>query len=446
MKTTISRRGLIRLVSFLAFAIAILAAANIIYMNRINTLENAVQAGYSSAIEGLAQSADQISAVLTKGKYASSPSMMTRLSNELMECSGEAKSSLESLPVWGMGIDNLEKFLSQVGNYASSLSRKATAGDEISQEDRDNVESLSKCADKLAENLWELRTKILTSDSSIAELFNNIDGETGGFLSDGFSGIEDGLQEMPKLIYDGPFSDHILERMPRMTENADEISQDDALIKAAQALGTETYRVLECEASEDGRLPSYCFYSEGGRCAVSKNGGYVVYSIKSRDVDDPGMEADEALKRADEYLKDLGIENMQETYHECYNGVCIVNYAYSDGDITCYTDLIKVAVALDNGEILGYDARGFIVNHQERDFSEPVYTESEVRENVSPNLEVESCKLAVIPTDSVDEKLCYELKCRTDSGMDILVYVNAMTGEEEDILILMTVDGGVLTV
>ena len=446
MKTTISRRGLVRLVSFLAFAIAILAAANIIYMNRLDTLENAVQAGYSSAVESLAQSADQISAVLTKGKYASSPSMMTRLSNELMECSGEAKSSLESLPVWGMSIDNLEKFFSQVGNYAASLSRKATAGDEISQDDRSNVEALSKCADELAKNLWELRTRMLTSDNSIAELFANVDGEIGGFLTDGFSGIEDGLAEMPKLIYDGPFSDHILERMPRMTDGAEEISQDDALIKAAQAMGTEPYRVLQCDASEEGRLPSYCFYSEGARCAVSKNGGYIVYSIKSRNVEESTIDPDEAVKRADGYLKDLGIKGMESTYHECYNGVCTINYAYQDGDITCYTDLIKIAVALDNGEILGYDARGFIVNHQERNFGEPIYTEDEVRENVSGSLTVEKCSLAVIPTDSVDEKLCYELKCKTDEGQDILVYVNAMTGEEEDILMLIMMDGGVLTV
>ena len=61
-------------------------------------------------------------------------------------------------------------------------------------------------------------------------------------------------------------------------------------------------------------------------------------------------------------------------------------------------------------------------------------------------LEVKECRLAVIPTDSVEEKLCYELACRSDSGENVLVYVNAMTGEEEDILILLTVEGGVLTV
>ncbi len=446
MKTTVSRRGLVRLVSFFVFAAAILAASNLIYMSRIKRLENAVQAGYSGAVESLAQSADEISSVLAKGRFCASPAMMTKLSNRLMESSGEAKSALESLPVQGMSIDRLEKFLSQVGNYARALSEKATAGDELSADERDNVLKLSECADKLSEDLWELRTKMLTSDYRLSELFENVDGEIGGFLSDGFSGIEEGLEGMPKLIYDGPFSDHILERTPLMTENAKEISEDDALEKAAKALNEEPYRVLRCEADEEGKMPSYCFYCDGARCAVSKSGGFVVYALKSRSVNAEKITPEEAVKAAGEYLESLGIEDMEDTYHECLNGVCTVNYAYNDGGVTCYTDLIKVAVALDNGEILGYDARGFLVNHHERDFPEPVYSEDEVRSGVSGNLTVKGVKPAVIPTDSVEEKLCYELECEDDAGGTVLVYVNAMTGAEEEILLVLLTDGGVLTV
>ncbi len=442
MKTTFSRRGLIRLVSFLGAIIAVLAAANIIYMKKIERLETSVEAGYSAAIEGLAQSADGISAVLTKGRYVSSPAMMTRLSNELMEQSGQAKSALESLPVYGMGIDNLEKFLSQVGNYASSLSRRATAGEELTDDDRQTVEKLGACAEQLCEDLWELRTKLLTSDVTVSELFAN----TEGYVAEGFSGIEDGLSGMPKLIYDGPFSDHILERVPLMTKDAEEVSKEEALEKASKALGTDSFRVMECGASEEGRLPSYCFYSEGGRCAVSKNGGYIVYCIKSRNVKESSLSAEDAARRADEYLESLGIEDMERTYYESYNNVCTVNYAYNDGGITCYTDLIKVAVALDNGEILSFDARGFLVNHRERDFGEPKISQSDASDGVSSALTVKKVGLAVIPTDSVEEKLCYELLCRSDDGKDVLVYVNAMTGDEEDILILLNMDGGKLTV
>ena len=446
MKTMISRRGLVRLVSFLGAIIAVLAAANIIYMQKIERLETSVEAGYSSAVEGLAQSADRISAVLTKGRYASSPAMMTKLSNELMEQSGQAKSALESLPVYGMGIDNLEKFLSQVGNYASSLSRRATAGEKLTDDDRKNVEKLGECAEKLSESLWELRTKLLTGDESVSEMFAEIGKNADCLISDGFSGIEDNLSEMPKLIYDGPFSDHILERVPLMTKDADEVTKEAALEKASAALGTDSFRVLECGAAEEGRMPSYCFYSEGGRCAVTKNGGYTVYCLKSRAVSDSTLTPEEGIEKADAYLKSLGISDMEKTYYESYNNVLTVNYAYNDSGITCYTDLIKVAVALDDGEIIGFDARGYLVNHCSRDFGDPKISEEDAEKTLSDALSLKSTKLAVIPTDAVEEKLCYELSCTADSGEDVLVYINAMTGGEEDILIILASENSVLTV
>lgn len=445
MKTTLSRRGIVRFASFMIAIIAVLAASNIIYMRKLSRLENAVDSGYAAAVESLAQSADRISAVLEKGRYASTPAMMTRLSNSLTESSAEAKSALQSLPVWGMELDGLEKFLSQVGNYAVSLSTRATAGDELSKEDKESFLKLGECAESLKNSLWQLKARLLTSDRSVSELFEDIGGEMSVFITDGFSEIEDGLKDMPKLIYDGPFSDHIIDRTPLMTENAEHVDVEEARKKAALALGVEDFRVLDCEAGEEGKMPSYCFWCEGGRCAVSENGGYTVYCMKSRSVDDSVISPEEACGYAEKYLENLGIEGMERTYYECYNNVCTVNYAYYEGGVICYTDLIKVAVALDNGEILGFDARGFLVNHHDRDFEEPKLGEEEAKDVAADSLSVENCRLAVIPTDSVKEKLCYELKCR-DGDKTVLVYVNAMTGDEEDILMLIESDTGVLAV
>ena len=446
LKTTLSRRGLIRFASYMLALVAVLAAANFVYMKKLSRLENAVEAGYMNAVEELAQNADTISAVLTKGRFASTPEMMTRLSADLCGKASAAKASLEALPIYGRSVDNLEKFLSQVGNYAQSLSRRAAAGEKLSQSDREAVDRLSDCAEGLSESLWQLRSRLMSSDSSITELFSDLDGSLGSVVSDGFTGIEDGLKDMPKLIYDGPFSDHILERSPLMTENADEITKEAAAEKAALALGVDSYRVLSCEADEEGKMPSYCFYCEGGRCAVTKNGGYTVYCLKSRAVSDSTLTPEEGIEKADAYLKSLGISDMEKTYYESYNNVLTVNYAYNDSGITCYTDLIKVAVALDDGEIIGFDARGYLVNHHSRDFGDPKISEEDAEKTLSDALSLKSTKLAVIPTDAVEEKLCYELSCTADSGEEVLVYINAMTGGEEDILIILASENSVLTV
>lgn len=108
-----------------------------------------------------------------------------------------------------------------------------------------------------------------------------------------------------------------------------------------------------------------------------------------------------------------------------------------------YPDLIKVLVALDNGQILTYDALGYLMSHRERDLPQPKISISEARKKLNPELEVEEERMAVIPSDGSHERLTYEFKAKMD-GEDFLVYINALTGEEERIFKLLHTPGGTL--
>jgi hypothetical protein len=59
-------------------------------------------------------------------------------------------------------------------------------------------------------------------------------------------------------------------------------------------------------------------------------------------------------------------------------------------------------------------------------------------------LEVLSHRLALIPTGGEYEVLCHEFQCRTDDGSHVIVYVNAATGNEEKILLLVEDETGTL--
>lgn len=446
MKTIISRRTLARIISFSLAIIAVLGAADIMYMRRLTNAERMIEYGYQQAVEDLASSADKISATLTKGLYSSSPSMMTKLSSELITEANCAKDALTKLPVSMTNLERTEKFLSQIGNYAYSMSQRAASGSELTYDDYSKLSALCENADALCQKLWDLKSRLLSSDKTISELFGNLDSKDSSFISDGFSDLEAGLESTPKLIYDGPFSDHILDKEPKMPRGHEEISEEDARKKAAPYCGVEEWELQTCDYNEDGKMPSYCFYADGLNCAVTKNGGYISYMIKSRDIRTQKLSCEDAAAYARGYLDSLGIRGMEQTYYETYNNVCTINYAYNERGVTCYTDLIKVSVALDNGEIVGFDARGFLVNHSERSISEPELSQTECQEKISPMLSVVKSSLAIIPSDSVEEKLCWEFKCKTRDDRTVLVYVNANTGEEEDILILLEMGESSLTV
>ncbi len=127
-------------------------------------------------------------------------------------------------------------------------------------------------------------------------------------------------------------------------------------------------------------------------------------------------------------------------------GVCVINFAYLEKDTTCYTDLVKVGVAMDNGDVVSFNAQGYIMNHVERNIETPKYTVNDAMKVLSPLLTSVATNKAIIPLTTLEERLCYEFLCTTESGQEVLVYVNANTHQEEDIKILLRGDGGVLTI
>ena len=69
----------------------------------------------------------------------------------------------------------------------------------------------------------------------------------------------------------------------------------------------------------------------------------------------------------------------------------------------------------------------------------------QAKSSLNQDLEIFSEGLAVIPTEWKTEILCYEFKGRIDDT-DFLVYINAETGREENILVIVDTPNGTLTV
>ena len=135
---------------------------------------------------------------------------------------------------------------------------------------------------------------------------------------------------------------------------------------------------------------------------------------------------------------------MEPTYYLKQGGAVTINYAYKQDNVTIYPDLIKLKIALDNGQVLGMETSGYLNNHTERTIVTPKISMEEAKESLNKKLELTSEGLAIIPTEWKTEIFCYEFKGKVD-GTDFLVYINTETGEEEDILVIVETPDGILT-
>ena len=99
---------------------------------------------------------------------------------------------------------------------------------------------------------------------------------------------------------------------------------------------------------------------------------------------------------------------------------------------------------VDSGEIVSFSATGYLMNHHTRSVDYSPISSEEARASVSPRLTVEAESLCYVPSSGLNETLCYEFTCSAENGDRVLVYINAQTALEEQIMILLQSDNGTL--
>ena len=135
---------------------------------------------------------------------------------------------------------------------------------------------------------------------------------------------------------------------------------------------------------------------------------------------------------------------MVPTYYSITENTITVNYAYEQDGVIVYPDLIKVKMAMDNGEILGFETSGYLNSHEEREIKIAKVSMEQAKEKLNKNLQIMSEGKAIIPTKWKTEILCYEFKGKVEDT-EFLVYINCETGKEEDILVVLDNENGEIT-
>lgn len=437
-------RNAVRLISFCAAAVLVAAVFAVRARQDLKRYRLEIQNNYSRSLDGLNSSVNNISLILEKAEYVTTAKQLSQMSAQLLSEAENAKSALAELPA-GDNLEILNRFLSQVGNYAMSVSKSLVSGEEPSGDYAQNIAVLKNTAQKISEAVGNSSIAYDNPSAWADDLDNKLEETVDkDSLGSALDNLEDSLSDYPTLVYDGPYSDHILEKEPLMLKNAAAVTEDEALKKAAETAECGV-SALSSDGTAEGKIPAYRFSGENISVTVSRSGGYAVYMRKSREIGDYVLEHAQAVEKAKRYLERIGMGGFTETYYFTDEGVCVINFAYLDGKTVCYTDLVKVGVAMDTGEIMLYEASGYLTNHTDRAFETAAVSAEEAAKTVSDRLKIRETSLALIPTKGGGEKRCYEFVCLTEDGREILVYINAVTKEEEDILILLKSDGGTLT-
>lgn len=441
--------------------VVIIAALGLYTYKRERDYHQMTENDYNMAFFELVDYVQNVETYLAKSLISSTPEHGAETLTHVWREANLAQSYLARLPIGSQELANTSKFLNQVSDYSFTLSRKNIYNEALSQEDLDNLKELHNYSVELENTLNQLSADMndgrikwgeLTSKgtSVFATLVSNIS-------KDSFSNLEENFHEYSGLIYDGAFSEHLTSQEKKGL-TGENISEEQAKQKAIEFLGQDKIKEINSNGlSENTDMPSYDFSiklnSEKDKdnvaiLSISQKGGHVVFMSYNRSVEAETISKERANEIGINFLNEKGFPNMKETYYLKESGILTINYAYhqasQNGDVTIYPDLIKLKIALDNGEILGIETTGYLNSHYERNLPQVKISKEEAKQNLNKNLEIKSESLAIIPTQFQTEIFCWEFKGTID-GTEFLVYINAETGKEEDILVIKDTPNGTLT-
>lgn len=450
------RRVRVLAASFTAAAFAVSVGFGVQGYARAEDYRRQLDNGYRQAFTELTTAAGELDAALEKVTYATTPSLFASLCAQAYAKALAAQTALGELPYGNVELEQTAAFFAKAGDYAMAMARGASGEGVCTDENRETLRGLAAAAGELSATLQALQLQLdggalHPEDVAAVEARLAAAQEDGEPVTSGsaFQTVEADFPQVPTLIYDGPFSEHLSGRTPQMLEGLPQVTEEEARRAAAAFAGLRA-EVFTRTSDGAGNLPAWGFSAlvDGGELYVeiTKQGGQVLQMLSSRPVGEAALSRKEGVEQAAAFLEEHGYRDMAPSYFLEGDGILTVHFAPVLDGVYCYPDLVKVGVALDNGDVVSFEAHGYLMKHGAREPAAPAVSADEAAERVDSSLTVLSRQLALIPTGGEYEVLCHEFKCQNADGGHVLVYVNAATGQQERILLLLEDERGTLVI
>ncbi|MEG2955388.1 MAG: germination protein YpeB [Clostridia bacterium] len=394
-----------------------------------------------------------VEVLLAKVQVTSTPEQSAKTLAEIWKQSNLAKTNLVELPSSQKTIEGVSNFLTQLSDYSYTLMKSSIDGQKLKDDQYLQLSNLYNYAvtarGEFSKCIEDINKGKLKWNEVDKQLKKNIKKQPKTVQTSGIEGIGKVFQDYEGLIYDGAFSNHILNVDPVMLNGMNiSIKDGEEIIK--KIFKDEKIERIKYVSEGKGKIPTYGYElklkenAKTNSIELTRDSGMLLWMISDRKVKEAKLSIDEAKAKGLEFIEKLGIEGMKDTYYSVYENMATINYAFKEKDCIMYPDLIKVKIALDNGEVCSVETHGYIYNHKFKRDIKPKISLAEAKSRITAKVNIESENLAIIPTESKSEVLTYEFKGKVNDK-NFLIYINAQTGDEEKILLIIDSEKGILT-
>lgn len=393
---------------------------------------------YQSAFHNLNDHIDTLNEELGKALIANSRQQLASRLATVWRLAYAAQSDLGQLPLALVPFSNAEEFLSNVGQFAFRVALRDLEREPLTEKERQTLKALYDHSEQIKKELNGVQSKIIDHQLRWMDVENALAMEKSqrdNTIIDGFQTIDETVKQFSEVDW-GTVKTvserriHRFNRLPGQTVNQKEVEK---IVREFVGLPLK-----EVEMSETGDDLAYAVYSvravpEGSEDAiyldVTKKGGHVIWMVNERSIGRPAVSEEEALQIAIDFLTKRGFQQMSLVGVQPYDNTRIFLFVPVQDGVRLMTDTVTVKVALDRGEVTGFQAEEYVIHHRKRTLPKPKLTEAQARKNVNAELETPEGQLALVEDQDGEERLAYEFQAE-QNGHTYRIYIDAVTGEE----------------
>jgi germination protein YpeB len=414
-----------------------------------------LQNTYQREFREMVTDVENIKVLMDKAEITNSTVQSSALMSQIWRQALSAAENLGQLPISHSALSKTAKYLSQVGDFCFTISKQNAANKMMDEEQFNQIDKLKNYSGKLLDELYDMEKQVSQGKIRFGEMRKKgkliLKRASENAVDVKFGKMDQTFTDYPTLIYDGPFSENVTGGKPKGLDG-EKIDKAKAFEVAKKFLDSDKVGELKQVSSGSGVIHTFGLEAAGKgeeeykiNIDVTKTGGHVLWMINSRDVLEKNLSNKEAAKKAKDFLKKQGFGDLVESYYLNEDNTTMMTFiGVTKEGVLLYPDMLKVKVALDNGEVVGFDSYHFLMAPKNRKNLTPKLTEAQAKAKVTQRLEIDRVKLAIIPMPGNREALCYEFKGKYKDN-DFFVYINAENGNEENILQIIKDESGTLT-
>lgn len=351
----------------------------------------------------------------------------------------DAQNQISQLPLSYLPFADTQNFLSRVSNFAYKTAVRDLTKQPLTKDEVTTLQALYKNSNEISSNLSQLQQNIMTSslrwmDVELALAVN--EAETQNPVVSSLRDLNDGVGKYPELNW-GPAVNSMYEDNQVKMLSGELITEEQVKQSASKFTKVKPGDIKVVENGKDSDFATFTAVMKKEKddelkLTFSAKGGQLLSYVHSRDVKDTKLTIDQAKVKAEEFLKEHDYKDMITVNYDEYYNVGTFTFVYNQNDMLIYPDKLSIMVALDDGEILGFQGSDFTTYHRERQIADPVIDLSTAMQALHPDLKVKDHKMALIKGELGTEVLCYEFTGAINKNL-YRIYINSENGLEEKI-------------